>query len=77
MGTCILDSDSISKEGRYESAIRQGTLTPRIVWYTIILSDTKIVGNSFFIVLISKTTTFPYENRHLDLLTQTLSLSIT
>jgi hypothetical protein len=40
---------------------------------------TNVVGNSFYIVvsiLISKTTTFTYEIRHLDPLTQTLLLSI-
>jgi hypothetical protein len=47
-----------------------------IAGYTITPSDTKVIGYSFFIVLISKTTTFTYEIRHLDPLTQTLSLSI-
>jgi hypothetical protein len=49
----------------------------RIARYTIIPSDTKVTGNSYFIVLISKTIIFTYEIRHLDPLTQTLSLSIT
>jgi hypothetical protein len=48
-----------------------------IAGYTINSSDTKIAGKSFFIVLISKTTTCTYEIRHQDPLTQTLSLSIT
>jgi hypothetical protein len=56
---------------------RQGRLTARIVGYTKNPSKTKVAGNSSFIVLISKTTTFTYEIRHLDPLTQTLSLSIT
>jgi hypothetical protein len=64
-------------EGQYESVNQQGRLMARIAGYTKILSDTKITDNSFFIVLISKTTTFTYEIRHLDLLTQTLSLSVT
>jgi hypothetical protein len=49
----------------------------RIVGYTIILSGTKVACNSFFTVLVSKTTTFTYEIKYLDPLTQTLSLSIT
>jgi hypothetical protein len=48
-----------------------------IAGYTITSSDTKVAGNSFFIVLISKIAAFTYEIRHLDPLTQTLSLSIT
>jgi hypothetical protein len=67
----------MNMEGRHESANRQGRLTTRIAGYTIIPSDTKVADNSFFIVLISKTTTFTYEIKHLDPLTQTLSLSIT
>jgi hypothetical protein len=72
-----LDSDSMSMEGWYESANRQDRLTAMIAGYTITLSDTKVTCNSFFIVLISKTTTFTYEIKHLYLLTQTLLLSIT
>jgi hypothetical protein len=48
-----------------------------ITGYTITPSDTKVTDNLFFIILISKTITFIYETRHLDPLTQTLSLSIT
>jgi hypothetical protein len=48
-----------------------------IAGYTIIPSDTKVADSSFFIVLISKITTFTYEIRHLDPLTPTFSLSIT
>jgi hypothetical protein len=67
----------MSMEGRYESTNRQDRLTATIVGYTITLSDTKVVDNSLFIVLISKTTTFTYEIRNLDPLTQIFSLSIT
>jgi hypothetical protein len=66
----------MSMQGRYESANSQGRLMIMIVGYTIISSDTKIAGNSFFIVLISKTTTFTYEIRHMDSLTQTILLFI-
>jgi hypothetical protein len=48
-----------------------------IAGYTITLSDTKVIGNLFFIVLISKTIAFTYEIRHMDPLTKTHSLSIT
>jgi hypothetical protein len=74
---CKLDSYSISMEGWDESANHQGRLTAMIAGYTIISSDTKVADNSFFIVLISKTTTCTYEIRDLNPLTQTLSLSIT
>jgi hypothetical protein len=67
----------MSMEDRYESVNHHDRLTAMIAGYTITPSDTKVVGNSFFIVLISKTTTFTYEIRHLEPLTQTLSLSIT
>jgi hypothetical protein len=67
----------MSMEDRYESANRQDRLTTIIAEYTITPSDTKVADNLFFIILISKTTTFTYETRHLDPLTQTLSLSIT
>jgi hypothetical protein len=67
----------MSMEDRYESANRQDRLTTIIEEYTITPSDTKVADNLFFIILISKTTTFTYEIRHLDPLTQTLSLSIT
>jgi hypothetical protein len=67
----------MSMERRYESANRQDRLTAMIVGYTITPSDTKVAGNWFFIVLISKTTTFTYEIKHMNLLTQTLLLSIT
>jgi hypothetical protein len=72
-----LHSDGISMEGRYESANHQDRSTAMIAGYTITPSDTKITCNSFFIVLISKITIFTYEIRHLDPLTQTISLSIT
>jgi hypothetical protein len=64
-------------DDRYESENQQGRLTARIAGYTIILNDTKVTGKLFFIVFISKTTTFTYEIRHLDPLTQIHSLSIT
>jgi hypothetical protein len=64
-------------EERYELANHQDRLTAMIAGYTIIPSDTKVAGNSFFIVLINKTITFTYKIIHLDPLTQTLSLSIT
>jgi hypothetical protein len=67
----------MNMEGQYESANRQDTLTARMVGYTIILSGTNVAGKSFFIILVTKTTTFTYEIKHLDPLTQTLSLSIT
>jgi hypothetical protein len=67
----------MNMEGQYELANHQGRLMAMIAGYTITSSDTKITGKSFFIVLISKTTTCTYEIRHLDPLTQTLSLSIT
>jgi hypothetical protein len=70
----------MSMEGPYESANQQGRLAARIAGYTKSLSDKKVTGNSFCIVvsiLISKTTTFTYGIRHLDPLTQTLLLSIT
>jgi hypothetical protein len=67
----------MSMEGRYESANREDRLMAMIAGYTVTPSDTNIANNSFFIVLISKTITFTYEIRHLDPLTQTLSLSIT
>jgi hypothetical protein len=41
----------MNMEGRHESKNRQGRLTPRIAGYIIILSDTKVTDNSFFIVL--------------------------
>jgi hypothetical protein len=67
-------------EGHYESANRQGRLRARIVEYIKTPSETKVIGNSFcivFSILISKTTTFTYEIKHLDLLIKTLLLSIT
>jgi hypothetical protein len=67
----------MSIESRYESTNHQDRLTTIIVGYTITPSDIKVTCNSFFIVLISKTTIFTYEIRHLDPLAQTLSLSIT
>jgi hypothetical protein len=67
----------MSMECRYELANHQGRLMAMIVGYTITPSDTEVVDNSFFIVLISKTTIFKYEIRHLNPLTQTFSLSIT
>jgi hypothetical protein len=51
----------------------------RIAEYTKTLSETKVTGNSFYIVFyisIIKTTTFMYEIKHLDPLTVTLLLSI-
>jgi hypothetical protein len=77
IGTIQIGPDSMSMEGRYESTNHQDRLTTMIPWYTITPSDTKVTYNSFFIVLISKTTTFTYEIRHMNPLTQTLSLSIT
>jgi hypothetical protein len=54
-------------------------LRARIVEYTKTPSETKVADSSFrivFSILISKTTTFTYEIKHLDLLTETLLLSI-
>jgi hypothetical protein len=59
----------MSMEGPYESSNWQGRLTARIAGYTKTPSDKKVASNSFCIVgsiLISKTTTFTYEIRHLD-----------
>jgi hypothetical protein len=64
-------------KGQYESANHQDRLTAMNAGYTITPSDTKVACNSFFIVLINKITTFTYEIRHIDPLTQTLLLSIT
>jgi hypothetical protein len=74
------DSDRLSIEGPYELADRQGRLRARIVEYIKTPSETKVAGSSFrivFSILISKTTTFTYEIKHLDLLSETLLLSIT
>jgi hypothetical protein len=60
-------------------ANRQGGLRARIAEYTKTLSETKVASNSFYIVfciLILKTTTFTYEIKYLDPLTETLLLSI-
>jgi hypothetical protein len=66
-------------EGPYESVNQQGRLRARIVEYTKPLSETKVVGNSIYIVLcilIIKTKTFTYEIKHLDPLTEILLLTI-
>jgi hypothetical protein len=55
-------------------------LRARIAQYIKTLSETKVAGNSFcivFSILISKITTFTYEIKHLDPLTERLLLSIT
>jgi hypothetical protein len=52
----------------------------RIAEYTKTPSETKVADNLFcivFSILISKTTTFTYEIKRLDPLTQTLLLPIT
>jgi hypothetical protein len=67
----------MNMEDGYQLAIWQGRLTARIAGYTIIPNGSKIIGNSFFVLLISKTSTFTYEIKHLDPLTHTVSLSIT
>jgi hypothetical protein len=67
-------------EGIYESANRQCRLKARIAQYIKSPSEIKVTGNSFYIVfsiLISKTTTFTYEIKQPDPLTETLLLSIT
>jgi hypothetical protein len=63
----------------HSKANRQGRLRARIAQYIKTPSETKVVGNSFYIVfsiLISKTTTLTYEIKHMDPLTETLLLSI-
>jgi hypothetical protein len=58
---------------------RQGKLRVRITEYTKTLSETNVTGNSLcivFCILIIKTTTFTFEIKHLDPLTETLLLSI-
>jgi hypothetical protein len=65
-------------EGPYESLNQQGRLRARIAEYTKPMSETKGAGNSFYIVLcilIIKTTTFMYEIKHLDPLTEIFLLS--
>jgi hypothetical protein len=66
-----LDSDRLSMEGSYESANRQRTLMTWIEGYTKTSSDTKVIVNPFCIIF-SKATTFMYEIRQPDPLTQTL-----
>jgi hypothetical protein len=54
-------------------------LRARIAEYTKISSETKVTGNSLcvvFYILIIKTTTYTFEIKHLDPLTETLLLSI-
>jgi hypothetical protein len=64
-----IDSNIMRMEGPYESANRQFRLMARTEGYTKTQSKKKVAGNSFY------TTTFMYEIRHLDPLTQTLLLS--
>jgi hypothetical protein len=64
----------MSLEGQYETANHQGRLIVMIAGYTITPSDTKVIDNSFFIVLISKANTCTYEIGQLNPLTQTISL---
>jgi hypothetical protein len=74
------DSNRLSMDGPYESTNRQGRLRARIAKYTKTPSETKVADNSFcivFSVLISKTTTFMYEIKHIDPLNEILLLSIT
>jgi hypothetical protein len=65
-----LDSDRLSLEGPYELANRQSTLTSLIEEYIKTPSDTNVAVNSFCIIF-SKATTFTYEIRQPDPLTQT------
>jgi hypothetical protein len=72
------DLDKISMEDPYESTNQQGRLRARIAEYTKPPSDTKVIGNTIYIVLcilIIKTTTFMYEIKHLDPLTEILLLT--
>jgi hypothetical protein len=65
-------------EDPYESTNQQGRLRARIAEYTKPPSDTKVIGNTIYIVLcilIIKTTTFMYEIKHLDPLTEILLLT--
>jgi hypothetical protein len=60
-------------------ANRQGRLRARIAEYIKTSSGTKVAGNSFYIlfcILIIKTTTFMYEIKHMDPLTEIILLSI-
>jgi hypothetical protein len=64
-------TDRLSMDGSYESANQQRKLTTWIEGYTKTPSDTMVAVNSFCIIF-SKATTFKYEIRQPDPLTQTL-----
>jgi hypothetical protein len=61
-----IDLDRMRMEGQYESANQQRRLMARTEGYAKTQSEKKVAGNSFC------TTTFTYQIRHLDPLTQTL-----
>jgi hypothetical protein len=81
LGNILRDStltQILSMEDPYESTNQQGRLRARIAEYTKPPSDTKVIGNTICIVLcilIIKTTTFMYEIKHLDPLTEILLLT--
>jgi hypothetical protein len=66
-----LDSDRLSMEGPYEPANPQCMLTAWIEGDTKTSSGTKVIVN-LFCIIFSKATTFTYEIRQSDPLTQTL-----